>query len=107
MACHMRASAKTPATAMDLPDPTPAKDGELCHMSGCERRAIVWLGGRALCAQHYIYNVNEVNDLGLTPRNLAGGDDADVPATHREQPRISHPVEPPRTPKPYGAEREC
>ena len=44
-----------------------ANNAERCQIDGCDKDAIVWLSGRALCAQHYLQNVNEVNDLGLTP----------------------------------------
>ncbi|HVA25048.1 MAG TPA: hypothetical protein VMW62_11725 [Chloroflexota bacterium] len=41
-----------------------------CQGEACERNAIVYLGGRPLCYQHYVDNVNELNQLGLTPRGL-------------------------------------
>ena len=58
-------------------------DGE-CAVPNCGRRAVVFLAGRPLCAGHYVENVNELNDLGLTPGNLARDEGPD--------PRPSGPV---------------
>jgi hypothetical protein len=38
-----------------------------CAGCGCKKPAIVWLSGRPLCLEHYIGDLNELNDLGLTP----------------------------------------
>ncbi|HEX6510988.1 MAG TPA: hypothetical protein VF157_01730 [Chloroflexota bacterium] len=46
-------------------------DPPRCHAPACGREAIVYLGGRPLCGEHYLQNVNELNDLGLTPRSLS------------------------------------
>ncbi len=47
-------------------------DRPACQVPDCPNRAIVYLSGRALCAEHYVENLNELNDLGLTPRGLSG-----------------------------------
>jgi hypothetical protein len=41
-----------------------------CQAANCEREAIVFLTGRPLCVEHYVEQVNALNDLGLTPRGL-------------------------------------
>ena len=41
-----------------------------CSASSCQREAIVYLSGRPLCYEHYITNLNELNELGLSPRGL-------------------------------------
>ena len=62
-------------------------------MARCERRAIVLLGGRPMCAEHYVDNLNEVNRLGLTPGNLARDEGPDPRPTGEV--RISEPVRQP------------
>jgi hypothetical protein len=42
----------------------------MCCMSDCGKEGIVLLNGRALCPQHYLQQVNELNDIGLTPRGV-------------------------------------
>lgn len=41
-----------------------------CHTQGCRKDAIVFLAGRPLCYEHYVENLNELNEMGLTPRGL-------------------------------------
>ncbi len=41
-----------------------------CWTTDCDKKGIVWLSGRPLCPEHYLQQVNELNELGLTPRGV-------------------------------------
>lgn len=65
----------------------------VCHGPSCSKQALVYLSGRALCAEHYLETLNELNDLGLTPRGLSEKPEpGESPAPER---RIRAPVEGP------------
>lgn len=65
----------------------------VCQVPKCDRKAIVYLSGRALCLEHYVENLNELNELGLTPRGLSEkatpGEDA--PAERRVREPVNRP----------------
>ena len=65
-----------------------------CHVPDCGKDALVYLTGRPLCSEHYLENVNELNDLGLTPRGLYEGRFSSGEAPEDRQ--VREPVEGPR-----------
>jgi hypothetical protein len=67
----------------------------MCHADDCGRMAIVYLGGRPLCYQHYIENLNELNHLGLTPRGLTEDRESMNGSLPLER-RVRESAEPPR-----------
>jgi hypothetical protein len=64
-----------------------------CASSDCPRRAIVFVSGMPLCVEHYVANMHELNDLGLTPGNLSREGGPDPRSTSPA--RITEPVKPP------------
>ncbi len=62
-----------------------------CWTTDCAKEGIVWLSGRPLCPQHYLQQVNELNDLGLTPRGMTEAKQSidNTPAIER---RVREPV---------------
>jgi hypothetical protein len=54
----------------------------------------VYLGGRPLCYQHYVENLNELNHMGLTPRGLTEDKGSINGSTPMER-RIREPAQPP------------
>lgn len=65
-----------------------------CSAADCERDAIVFLSGRPLCYQHYVSNLNELHELGLTPRGLTE-DAKNMNGTHPLERRVRTSVDPP------------
>jgi hypothetical protein len=65
-----------------------------CAAAGCRREAIVFLSGRPLCYEHYVTNLNELHELGLTPRGLTESPD-NINGTQPLERRVREPVEPP------------
>lgn len=72
-----------------------------CRTDQCERDAIVFLSGRPLCYQHYVDNLNELNQLGLTPRGLTE-DRHNMNGSRPIERRVREPVE---APEPSPADR--
>jgi hypothetical protein len=61
-------------------EPGPPRDQGIriaCEAPNCAKQAIVFVSGKPFCSEHYIANVNALNELGLTPGNLSreGGPD--------------------------------
>ncbi|MFI5265878.1 MAG: hypothetical protein ACHQ7M_00730 [Chloroflexota bacterium] len=54
----------------------------------------MYLGGRPLCYEHYLQNLNELNHLGLTPRSLTEGKNS-MNGTEPVERRIREPARPP------------
>ena len=50
---------------MDQPDDEAQPGPADCHSPGCRRGAVVYLAGRPLCSEHYLQNLNELNQLAL------------------------------------------
>jgi len=69
------------------------QDHAPCSVTGCTRPSIVLLSGQPLCSEHYIYELNELNDLGLSPGNLSREEGPDPRSSGPI--RISEPVQPP------------
>ena len=78
---------------MDQPDDEAQPGPADCHSPGCRRGAVVYLAGRPLCSEHYLQNLNELNQLGLTPRGLS--EDRPAPGEQIPERRIRESVEGP------------
>ena len=46
-----------------------------CAAIGCAKDGVVLLNGQPFCGNHYLQQVNALNDMGLTPRGMVEAKD--------------------------------